>query len=185
MSEQMTWQSNVDILRRAVADLACRVDALEQRQRAPWPLGLALDGAQCACGDAHVDTCQGCAAEPAPVPEWRRLVDLAAGRMDDWMLPTPLGTVLDIFSYLEMYPRRTGDIIQLARLVAVCEAQVGDEWKANDPARNDGISHSVWRLMNFVQTPYAGEHRPTDNAWRALANRAAAWLRDLTEDGAA
>jgi hypothetical protein len=59
----------------------------------------------------------------------------------------------------------------LARIVAVCEGQVGDGWKA-DP---DGIV--LERVVQWLLDPLSR------NDWKCVADRAAAWLRSLT-DGA-
>lgn len=124
-----------------------------------------------------------------PVPRWRALVDEKA----TWALSvgSPLAAVLAELANVEV-ERVSGRAAALwpflARIVAVCEAQVGDGWKADPGPVNDGVSIpqqlTVWMLLrSFLETPYSGMSTPGTNAWQALANRAAAWLRHLL-DGA-
>jgi hypothetical protein len=146
-------------LRDHLVALIDRVDALEQR----------MDGQQCACGDAHVDTCQGCAA---PVPEWRQLVNDERRDPKADALADVLEDLSVIASARDDYPPYG----ELARIVAVCEAQVGDGWQA-DPSEWPMTPNLTTLLVYLTDSGY-GEPR-----WANLANAAAAWLRDLTDGG--
>lgn len=147
----------------------------------------------CDCGERDLDRLRdsqvgdvrhsrewcGKVTDPEPVPQWRQMVGQAAGLMDAWMLPTPLGTALDILSYLEMYPRPIDDIIRLSRLVALCEAQVGDGWQA-DPDEPRAHPHESQRQCDLECLLRAVGWR-YEARWKPLGTRAATMLRDLTE----
>ena len=90
--------------------------------------------------------------EPEPVPEWRRMVD-AQARLHQGE-SNPLGRA------------RTC----LARIVAVCEAQVGDGWQA-EPTPPCELGDLL-----FVLADADG-----NVMWRQIGEAAAAWLRDITE----
>ena len=104
-----------------------------------------------------------------PRAKWRQEVD-------DWVaeVPYPLGSTLRELADLEYGAEPT--TVRLARIVAICEQEVGDGWRANPdrvPVGHWGIS---WLLVTL-------SHEPP--AWRVLGDRAAAWLRSLTDGGAA
>ena len=109
-----------------------------------------------------------------PRAKWRQEVD-------DWVaeVPSPLGSTLRELADLEYgkvdsYAEPT--TVRLARIVAICEQEVGDGWQADPdrvPVGHWGIS---WLLVTL-------SHEPP--AWRVLGDRAAAWLRSLTDGGAA
>lgn len=118
-------------------------------------------------------------ANPEPMPEWRALVDHQPG-FASREPAAMLGVVLRLLSALawrgegaEYLSQSSDDVRDLARIIAICEAQVGDGWQA-DPslwvARPDLLA-----LLGYLS---AGFHA-TD--WRGLGGAAAAWLRDLTK----
>jgi len=106
-----------------------------------------------------------------PRAKWREMVDLAVPyltRVD------PLVVVLESLANVAN-PRKVTEA-NLARIVAICEQEVGDGWRANPdrvPVGHWGIS---WLLVTL-------SHEPP--AWHVLGDRAAAWLRSLTDGGAA
>ena len=112
--------------------------------------------------------------EPEPVPEWRRMVD-AQARLHQGE-SNPLGHALLMLSDLTSYAHDDRTRTCLARIVAVCEAQVGDGWQA-DP---DVVPRGHWGIA-WLLVPLS--HEPP--GWTMVGNRAAAWLRDLTEGGTA
>ena len=107
-----------------------------------------------------------------PKPKWREMVDGASRVVAD----NPLEHVLMRLSVIASDPSAEGLEWNLARIVALCEAQVGDGWKADPdrvPVGHWGIS---WLLVTLSKEP---------PAWHVLGDRAAAWLRSLTDGGVA
>ena len=117
-----------------------------------------------------------------PVPEWRRLVDAADGDPDCRPYDSPLVSVLDHLTTLAFEDLSAeGRKAALARIVAVCEAQVMGGWQA-DPERSLGrFPGTAWGLTKALATSGGGQSEPDREDWEALASDAAAWLRDLTE----
>ena len=113
--------------------------------------------------------------EPTPeVPEWRRMVDEARTH---W--PHPLASVLSSLANIDGYSDYD-DRPDLARIVAVCEQEVGDGWQADpDAGQSTG---SAWRLMSALAD--SSLRVPTESDWRCLGNAAAAWLAHLTGESA-
>ena len=113
-----------------------------------------------------------------PKPKWREAVDERLGWAAE--LPSPLGSTLRELADLEYgkvdsYADPT--TVCLARIVAIAEAQVGDGWRQADPERvHPGFWGVAWLLVPL-------SHEPPD--WAVVGNRAAAWLRSLTDGGAA
>ena len=64
----------------------------------------------------------------------------------------------------------------LARTVALCEAQVGDGWQADPERVHPGFWGIAWLLVPL-------SHEPPD--WAVVGDRSAAWMRSLTDGGAA
>jgi hypothetical protein len=117
--------------------------------------------------------------EPEPVPEWRRLVDAMPPK--PFAERHPLAEILERLAVLDEYSDTGVDETRLyqmniARIVAVCEQQVGDGWQA-DP---DVVPRGHWGIA-WLLVPLS--HEPP--GWTMVGNRAAAWLRDLTEGGTA
>ena len=103
-----------------------------------------------------------------PKPKWRESVDRCVKAFPS----DPLGDVLMHLSALSA--PKTDDATRewhLAHIVAVCEAQVGDGWKA-DP--DDLTANSLPFLIACV----------ADGNWKGLATSSATWLRSLTDGGA-
>jgi hypothetical protein len=124
-----------------------------------------------------------------PKPKWRQKVDewalvvSAVQKVDEWALVVSADpTLADVLGSLSgiarsgpsVSERATGD--RLAQLVAICERRVGDGWQADPdrvPVGHWGIS---WLLVTL-------SHEPP--SWNVLGDRAAAWLRSLTDGGVA
>lgn len=112
-----------------------------------------------------------------PKPKWREDVDERLGWAAE--LPSPLGSTLRELADLEYgkvdsYADST--TVCLARIVAICEREVGDGWQIDPdrvPVGHWGIS---WLLVTLSKEP---------PAWHVLGDRAAAWLRSLTDGGVA
>jgi hypothetical protein len=106
--------------------------------------------------------------EPDPVPTWRRLVDPCTEdrRPDDVALARALWLLTCI-------AEGDGPDKQLAQLVAVCEAQVGDGWQVGPDA--EGIPAHRRHVDVLVYT------MGSEDRWERTGNRAAAWLKSLTE----
>lgn len=117
-------------------------------------------------GDLHTSMC-GCerdTPDPEPVPKWRVLANAGVRNLTS---EDPLTLVLRSLANVADPSKVT--TANLARIVAVAESKVGDGWQA-DPDRvrfKCGIQDLIDALP----------------AWTTLGNRAASWLRDLT-DGA-
>lgn len=114
-----------------------------------------------------------------PKPKWREMVDvdaIATEAISDCR--TPLAIVLDCLSRLAhdepLYAKGA-----LARIVVICEAQVGDGWQA-DPAAWPMTPNLTTLLVYLTDRNGYGEPR-----WHDLGNAASAWLRSLTDGGAA
>lgn len=102
-----------------------------------------------------------------PKPKWREMVDLAVPYLTH---VDPLVVVLESLANVAN-PRKVTEA-NLARIVAICEAQVGDGWQA-DP--DDLTANSLPFLIACV----------ADGNWKGLATSSATWLRSLTDGGAA
>ncbi len=108
--------------------------------------------------------------DPAPVPEWRALVN-------EVKLPRdlhPLAAVLYDLHCLDVFPRAKKS---LARIIAVAEAQVGDGWQVEPDAVRFTSDSDVTFNVGFLIDAMGYTQR-----WRLLGNRAAAWLRDLLKE---
>ena len=117
------------------------------------------------------------------VPKWRQLVDTAIPTRG--YLTTLAGVLAEVLSVAEADAEfgGRGPIIEgcLARIVAVCEREVGDGWHA-EPDYNhhpgQGISRcNIECLIYALAWTTAGKSR-----WRVLGSRAASWLAALTGD---
>ena len=107
-----------------------------------------------------------------PRAKWREMVD-AAKSVRHWLPGNELAVTLYHLSELANSP---DDSHQLACIVAMCEDKVGDGWEA-DP---DRVPVGHWGI-SWLLVPLS--HEPP--AWHVLGDRAAAWLRSLTDGGAA
>ena len=137
-------------------DLLRRIDAIERMLCQGHP-----EGVMCAICEARYSV-----PEPAPKPFAER---------------HPLAEILERLAVLDEYSDTGVDETRLyqmniARIVAVCEQQVGDGWQA-DP---DVVPRGHWGIA-WLLVPLS--HEPP--GWTMVGNRAAAWLRDLTEGGTA
>ena len=121
--------------------------------------------------------------DPAPVPEWRRLVS-----DQQFRIPPdhpPLATVLHCLARIERGVAGDTHVLDsrdyLARIVAVCEGQVGDGWQADpDSARLPADVDVVTSLLNRITMWPIGSPPIID--WEDLGHGAAAWLRDLLKE---
>ena len=156
----MSKRERIEALEARVAVAEKRLTALEIEPSDPdeaMPSG---------CFDCDSTTCR--CADPEPVPQWRAVVDAARHFLTG---EEPLVTVLRSLACVADDSKVTD---ALARIVAVCEGQVGDGWKAY-PGR---VPHGHWGIA-WLLTPLS--HEPPN--WPVVADRSAAWLRSLT-DGA-
>ena len=108
-----------------------------------------------------------------PKPKWRESVDRCVKAFPS----DPLGDVLMHLSALSA-PKADDATREwhLAHIVAVCEAQVGDGWQADPERVHPGFWGIAWLLVPL-------SHEPPD--WTVVGHRSAAWLRSLTDGGAA
>ncbi len=104
-----------------------------------------------------------------PKPRWRELVGQAAKVVTD----NPLEGVLKNLSVIAYNPSPEGLEWNLARIVAICEAQEGSDWRA-DPEAGHADTCDLTCLLDAVGK------RDTD--WNGLGHRAANWLRSLTDE---
>ena len=107
-----------------------------------------------------------------PKPKWRQMVNEEAEKS---LIGTPIGAVLYHLSHVAN-PSEYGAAFELANIVAVCEAQVGDGWEADPERVHPGFWGVAWLLVPL-------SHEPPD--WTVVGDRSAAWLRSLTDGGAA
>ena len=107
-----------------------------------------------------------------PKPKWRQMVNEEAEKS---LIGTPIGAVLYHLSHVAN-PSEYGAAFELANIVAVCEAQVGNGWQADPERVHPGFWGVAWLLVPL-------SHEPPD--WAVVGDRAAAWLRSLTDGGAA
>ena len=124
------------------------------------------------CGEHFGVLC--CEPLSEPVPQWRRLAD-AGVRNLAYTHEDPLVVVLRSLSNIAN-PQK-GTTANLARIIAVCEAQVGDGWQADPDAVRFTSDSDVTFNVGFLIDAMGYTQR-----WRLLGNRAAAWLRDLLKE---
>ena len=136
--------------------------------------------------DDHCPTCFGCCGgegvtdDPEPVPEWRRLVNEHSRHVGGDPLYIALDAITTIQRGIDALSTDSRKA-NLARIVAVAEAQVGDGWQA-DPLRCFSRQHSAWKLLGRFGRK--GIDAPSVTDWMDLADAASHWLCDLTQDGA-
>lgn len=108
-----------------------------------------------------------------PKPKWRQMVDLTARSIF-----TDVDPLADVLSALSVLAAGDADAVavSLAHVVAMCEAQVGDGWQADPERVHPGFWGVAWLLVPL-------SHEPPD--WAVVGHRSAAWLRSLTDGGAA
>lgn len=111
-----------------------------------------------------------------PKPRWRELVGQAAKVVTD----NPLEGVLKHLSVIAYNPSPEGLEWGLARIVAICEQEVGDGWQA-DPDEW-GVTVTMHDLLGRLACLGYDDHamrlgKVTD--WQGLGHAAAAWLREL------
>ena len=106
-----------------------------------------------------------------PRAKWREMVDLTARSIF-----TDVDPLADVLSALSVLAAGDDVAVSLAHVVAICEAQVGDGWQADPELVHPGHWGIAWLLVPL-------SHEPPD--WTVVGHRAAAWLRSLTDGGAA
>jgi hypothetical protein len=108
-----------------------------------------------------------------PKPKWRQMVNEEAEKS---LIGTPIGAVLYHLSHVAN-PSEYDAAFELANIVAIAEAQVGDGWRQADPELvHPGFWGVAWLLVPL-------SHEPPD--WAVVGDRSAAWLRSLTDGGVA
>ena len=109
-----------------------------------------------------------------PKPKWREMVDA----LPRYVTGTHLGAVLYHLSHAAN-PDYYNVAEELANIVVVCEAQVGDGWRADpdDLRRFQGSETTALFIAEALTTFY----EPTN--WQVAGNRAAAALRELLDGG--
>lgn len=105
-----------------------------------------------------------------PAPQWRQMVDALPRDVTG----THLGAVLYHLSHVAN-PDHYNVAEELANIVIVCEVAVGG-WQADPERVHPGFWGVAWLLVPL-------SHEPPD--WAVVGDRAAAWLRSLTDGGAA
>ena len=106
-----------------------------------------------------------------PKPKWREAVDFTARSIF-----TDVDPLADVLSALSVLAAGDDVVDSLAHVVAICEAQVGDGWQAYPERVHPGHWGIAWLLVPL-------SHEPPD--WTVVGDRSAAWLRSLTDGGAA
>ena len=124
--------------------------------------------------------------DPAPVPEWRRLVDDQRSLVDRGFGRPYTPLQLAMFPMLRLAGGDPDDDLTepLARIVAVCEREVGDGWIASlvDDIRSVGAPDRA-----VVGLLHQSVHRSEMDGrlwfdWARVAQMAASWLAVLTGD---
>ena len=111
----------------------------------------------------------------SPKPKWREMVDDYAPLYGHSY--HAMSNVLKSLSFIADPLCSEEDVAHnLARTVALCEAQVGDGWRADPERVHPGFWGVAWLLVPLF-------HEPPD--WAVVGHRSAAWLRSLTDGGAA
>ena len=109
--------------------------------------------------------------DPDPAPEWRRLVDeVDIGRYRD----DPLGWVTYFIHLRAASPDSITAKRDLARIVAICEQQIGSG--KIDPDLSDTYGCTAWGLIHALTI----DDEPTPACWWSLGDAAAHWLATLT-----
>lgn len=118
-------------------------------------------------------------------PKWR-------SRVEEWgsnpqrSFRTPLSCVLRLLSRIDNDTRIDHDpsvaapalLDDLARIVAVCEQEVGDGWRADVIIPRPSTAYELARWLTD-DSPL-----PTEHCWKSLGNAAAAWLAHLAGEAA-
>ena len=111
-------------------------------------------------------------------PKWREMVDDYAPLYGHSY--HAMSNVLKSLSFIADPLCSEEDVAHnLARTVALCEAQVGDGWQADpDEWWGDTVTmHGLLERLACLEYEFAD--------WQGLGHAAAAWLRSLTDGGAA
>ena len=176
------WQPEMDHLRR-------RVEALEKMLCQGHPAGVACGVCrpepvpEC-CTDGTCPTCAPLMAwadyrkdyeprdsapepDPEPVPEWREWVTA----QHDEVVGSRASALEDVLMCLSEVERGASKNYALARIVARCEREIGAGWRWQADPDRVRFKCGIQDLIDALP------------AWTTLGNRAASWLRDLT-DGA-
>lgn len=113
-----------------------------------------------------------------PKPRWRELVGQAAKVVTD----NPLEGVLKNLSVIAYNPSPEGLEWNLARIVAICEQEVGDGWQADpDSTAYGGAEQDEYDVFLLL---YPLVNLTGSFCWERVGDRSAAWLRSLTDGGA-
>ena len=122
-----------------------------------------------------------------PRAKWREDVDERLGWAAE--LPSPLGSTLRELADLEYgkvdsYADPT--TVCLARIVAICEQEVGDGWQADPDEWGDTVTmHDLLGRLACLEYDDHAMRLGKVTDWQGLGHAAAAWLRSLTDGGAA
>ena len=111
-----------------------------------------------------------------PKPKWREMVDLAARSVTARDIFTDVDPLADVLSALSVLAAGDDVAVSLAHVVAICEKRADDGWQADPERVPPGFWGVAWLLVPL-------SHEPPD--WAVVGDRAAAWLRSLTDGGAA
>lgn len=113
--------------------------------------------------------------------KWRVLVEKQKDTRqfrELWGWRTPLAAVMALFAEIadEVHPLE----LNLSRVIAVCEREVGGGWQA-DPSiivctKSSGVCDISCLLDGF------NKDFDDDYKWKAVSERAASWLRHVTEE---
>ena len=121
--------------------------------------------------------------DPAPVPEWRRLVD-GVDLSDVNPLPAVLYDLHWLAGANDTESGKVRDKQALARIIAICEREVGDGWITSlvDDIRSVGAPDRA-----VVGLLHQSVHRSEMDGrlwfdWARVAQMAASWLAVLTGD---
>ena len=116
-----------------------------------------------------------------PKPRWRELVGQAAKVVTD----NPLEGVLKHLSVIAYNPSQEGLEWNLARIVAICEQEVGDGWEADPDEWGDTVTmHDLLGRLACLEYDDHAMRLGKVTDWQGLGHAAAAWLRSLTDGGA-
>ena len=119
-----------------------------------------------------------------PKPKWREMVNEARAALLDEFKQPPLPTVLSDLADIadnENDPRDS-----LARIIAICEDKVGDGWQADPDEWGDTVTmHDLLGRLACLEYDDHAMRLGKVTDWQGLGHVAAAWLRSLTDGGAA
>ena len=115
-----------------------------------------------------------------PKPKWREIADRWS-----WTalhIPTEQDALASVLYSLGGICAGKIDADWLGKIIAICEAQVGDGWQADPDDLRRQFESSETTGVLFIAEALTNFYEPSN--WKVAGNRAAAWLRHILDGGA-